>query len=634
MTDIQGTNIAAPVRPYNTECTYPTALADEIAGGLKYVETESLLTRITPERRPVGTVVSVGIGKFRQWTGSNWQAILQGLDLPTAEYSASEVRLRFGETPLPIGLATTKSAGLLSAAMFLRLMGHGKKHLQDGDDAFASLTAQAEMVPQADKSGKIAAGWLPHATAAQPGMVRLADDGDSPQDEPGSAIAVVRANDSRIAAIPNLVKQLETVASPVRYVDELPPKHLANPQVFYCLKNSGTLYLLVDGEYRPVGGSPGEPGLSAYEVAQVQGYTGSIDEWLQGLKGRDGEDGDSGKSAYQLAQEAGFGGTFSDWRASLKGSKGDDGKSAYTLATESGFVGTLAEWFISLKGTQGDDGKSAYALATESGFVGTLAGWLDSLKGTQGDDGKSAYDLATESGFTGTLADWLDSLKGDQGDKGDGIDGKSAYAIAVQEGYLGTPTEWLASLQGRKGDDGLSAYEIAVKFGFEGTETDWLASQKGKKGDKGDTGHGLEIKGYYDSIEQFEQEHPTGSPGEFYGVEGCLYVWAGDRWVNAGKLIGASAYETWLEQPGNAGQTFDRFFQELADRAFSETDLDSLLQDKITAWMTANIASVIAPLVESWLEQHLGPVLDLRLPTFLETSFGTHVSAYHQWQPM
>ena len=43
------------------------------------------------------------------------------------------------------------------------------------------------------------------------------------------------------------------------------------------------------------GALAGEDGLSAYEIAQKHGFTGSEEEWLESLKGADGQDGEDGK---------------------------------------------------------------------------------------------------------------------------------------------------------------------------------------------------------------------------------------------------------------------------------------------------------------------------------------------------
>ena len=63
--------------------------------------------------------------------------------------------------------------------------------------------------------------------------------------------------------------------------------------------------------------------------------------------------GVDGKTAYDLAIEKGYEGTLEEWLESLKGS---NGKSAYELAVENGYSGTIEEWLESLNGTNGKDG--------------------------------------------------------------------------------------------------------------------------------------------------------------------------------------------------------------------------------------------------------------------------------------
>lgn len=81
---------------------------------------------------------------------------------------------------------------------------------------------------------------------------------------------------------------------------------------------------------------------NAYRIAVQHGFEGTIEEWLESLKGNDG------KNAYELAVDCGFEGTLEDYLNSLKGEKGDKGdpgKNAYELAVEQGFEGTIEDWF-------------------------------------------------------------------------------------------------------------------------------------------------------------------------------------------------------------------------------------------------------------------------------------------------
>ena len=83
-------------------------------------------------------------------------------------------------------------------------------------------------------------------------------------------------------------------------------------------------------------GKDGENGLSAYELAVQNGFTGTLTEWLNSLKGADGKDGINGKDG-------------------ANGKDGENGLSAYEIALKNGFVGTESEWLDSLKGENGSE---------------------------------------------------------------------------------------------------------------------------------------------------------------------------------------------------------------------------------------------------------------------------------------
>ena len=122
-------------------------------------------------------------------------------------------------------------------------------------------------------------------------------------------------------------------------------------------------------------------GQSAYELAQSQGFTGTLTDWLESLKGGPkGDPGNNGKSSYEIALENGFRGTVNEWLATLKG---ETGKNNYELAKEAGFTGTLNEYLASLHGkdgVDGEDGLSTYQIAVANGFIGTQLAWLESLR--------------------------------------------------------------------------------------------------------------------------------------------------------------------------------------------------------------------------------------------------------------
>lgn len=105
--------------------------------------------------------------------------------------------------------------------------------------------------------------------------------------------------------------------------------------------------------------APGQEGLdgdSAYEVWLSDGNAGSVQDYLDSLKG---EKGDDGLSAFQIWKDLGNSETEEDFITALKGEDGADGKSAYQIWLDAGNTGTEEEFLNSLKGDSGGDGESA-----------------------------------------------------------------------------------------------------------------------------------------------------------------------------------------------------------------------------------------------------------------------------------
>ncbi len=125
---------------------------------------------------------------------------------------------------------------------------------------------------------------------------------------------------------------------------------------------------------------PPTPDLYAQLLAEIKKI---ISESGNGINGKDGE---NGLSAFELAVQNGFTGTLAEWLKSLKGADGINGTN----------------------GTDGKNGLSAYEIALKNGFVGTESEWLESLKGENG----SELDLSKY--VTQTALIYLqDSLKSD-----------------------------------------------------------------------------------------------------------------------------------------------------------------------------------------------------------------------------
>ena len=109
--------------------------------------------------------------------------------------------------------------------------------------------------------------------------------------------------------------------------------------------------------------------------------------------------------------------------------------------------------------------------------------------------------------------------KGDKGDKGDTGE-KGSKGDKGETGNTGEKGE-----QGPKGDTG--------DTGATGD-----TGPTGPTGDTGATGAGVTIKGSYNSYEELINQHPTGSEGDSYLVNGSLYVWNGTAWENVGNIKG------------------------------------------------------------------------------------------------
>ena len=150
---------------------------------------------------------------------------------------------------------------------------------------------------------------------------------------------------------------------------------------------------------------------TAYAEAQDLGYEGTLEQFLEQIKGKDGADGKDGTGIQSVGIDS-------------------NGNLLITLTT-----GTQ----LNLGNVVGKDGQD----------------------GLNGSDGLSAYQIWLNNGHEGTEEDFLEWLKGDDGKDGvdgsngddgkDGSDGLSAYQIWLNNGHDGTEEDFLEWL---KGDDG------------------------------------------------------------------------------------------------------------------------------------------------------------------------------------
>lgn len=160
------------------------------------------------------------------------------------------------------------------------------------------------------------------------------------------------------------------------------------------------------------GGTGGENGASAYEIAVANGFVGTEQEWLASLKGEKGDKGDTGLQGIQGVQgEQGIQGEKGDkgdtGLTGAAGEKGENGISAYDVAVINGFTGTQAEWLASLKGEKGDKGdKGDKGEQGERGLQGAQG-----PRGYQGEQGPAGAD---GQDFNGNLTGGILRLNGQQ----------------------------------------------------------------------------------------------------------------------------------------------------------------------------------------------------------------------------
>ena len=137
-------------------------------------------------------------------------------------------------------------------------------------------------------------------------------------------------------------------------------------------------------------GQEGRDGESAYEIWISEGNSGTVQQFLESLKG---DKGDDGLSAYQVWKELGNSETEQDFIDSLKG---NDGKSAYQIWLDAGNTGTEEEFLASLKGEDGAGGVDS---------INTLVKTSLEAAGTNCTTGGVKIEYGLDSNSDGNLSD-------------------------------------------------------------------------------------------------------------------------------------------------------------------------------------------------------------------------------------
>lgn len=233
---------------------------------------------------------------------------------------------------------------------------------------------------------------------------------------------------------------------------------------------------------------------NAYEVAVMNGFEGTEEEWLeslkgdtgaqgeQGIQGEKGDKGDQGDQGIQGEQgDKGDPFTYADFTteqlAALKGDKGDKGDTG--AQGDKGDPFTYADFtpeqLAALKGKDGADGKDGYTPVKGVDYFDGAPG-KDGEKGAQGEQG--IQGIQGEKGAQGDKGE--KGEKGEKGDKGD----KGAQGIQGIQGIQGEKGE--KGDKGDKGDQGEPGAKGEPGFTYEDFTPEQLAELKGEKGDPGD----------------------------------------------------------------------------------------------------------------------------------------------------
>ena len=169
--------------------------------------------------------------------------------------------------------------------------------------------------------------------------------------------------------------------------------------------------------------------LSAYGIAVKHGYAGTEEEWLESLRGPEGQQGIQGTDGVGIQSVE-----------QTTTSTEDGGTNVVTVTKTDGTTSTFyvrngSQGSTGLAGSDGQDGVSPLVSVSE-----ITGGHRVSI---QDADGTSSFDVM--DGKDG--ADGQDGKDGQSGAAGaDGADGKSAYQYAVEGGYTGTEEAFAAKL--------------------------------------------------------------------------------------------------------------------------------------------------------------------------------------------
>ena len=241
-------------------------------------------------------------------------------------------------------------------------------------------------------------------------------------------------------------------------------------------------------------------GKSAYELAVENGFTGSVTEWLDSMKG------DDGLSAYDIAVKNGFTGTEEEWISSIQNNDVSKPENTNTnlvgyVKSSSGTAYQRSSSEIPLGVLDNTTNTELFELDNYNRFTFKAAGvvrifcccnsnnistnttaylWIEALYPgttfTEVPGSRRSFSLVSGTAMTATTECVIEVQAGSKVM----IKGYAGVITNIQNSYLWAVYAGGATIINENtGPQGKSAYEIAVENGFNGTEQEWLNSLKG-----------------------------------------------------------------------------------------------------------------------------------------------------------
>lgn len=315
--------------------------------------------------------------------------------------------------------------------------------------------------------------------------------------------------------------------------------------------------------------------------------------------------GRDGKTNYQRFIDLGGTGTEEQYLESLKGKNGTNGRNVIlkgSVLTKDDLPSDAAQqdaysvvelnhvfmWINStwvdlggFHGTDGKDGKDTYQEWLDAGNSGTEAQFLESIKGQDGKDGESLEVIKILTEDDQTIPPLSDETKGKAYvdlDKNVWINVGGAWEDAGKFGSIGETGKPGASLQllgvvpaiadlppVEESEEGYAWQIYEDKMVYVLVDGQWkgpfdFVGEQGEQGIQGDPGVTVPIKDTYKDMAALRAAHPTGVANDAFMLEnGHLVIWAPsiNDWKDVGEFKGPQGIQGPPGEglPGKQGKT-------------------------------------------------------------------------------